>query len=138
MENTIKEIYERDFGTAYETYKSAVKVDNSIKLQDVKDYMSSRDDKQTHFTYKKYNSCISPGVSFEYEIDLMFMSQNDENIGLVAVDNFSKIDHLVVIKNKQPDAIIRGLKEIINKMGKPKQLYSDEEGSLMHLDILDS
>ena len=57
------------------------------------------------------------------------MSQNDENIGLVAVDNFSKFAHIAVIKNKQPDEIIRGLKEIINNMGKPKQLYSDEEGS---------
>ena len=45
------------------------------------------------------------------------------------MDNFSKFAHIAVIKNKQPDGIIRGLKEIINKMGKPKQLYSDEEGS---------
>ena len=52
MENNIKEIYENDFGTAYETCKSAVKVD-SIKLQDVKDYLNSRDDKQTHFKSKK-------------------------------------------------------------------------------------
>ena len=59
----------------------------------------------------------------------MFMSQNDANIGLVAVDNFSKFAHIAVIKNKQPDEIIRGLKEIIHIMGKPKQLYSDEEGS---------
>ena len=57
------------------------------------------------------------------------MSKHDENIGLVAVENFSKFAHIAVIKNKQPDEIIRGLKEIINKMGKPKQLYSDEEGS---------
>ena len=57
------------------------------------------------------------------------MSKNDENIGLVAVDNFSKVAHIAVIKNKQPDEIIRGLKESINKMGKPKQLYSDEGGS---------
>ena len=77
----------------------------------------------------KNNSVISPGVSYEYEVDLMFMSQNDANIGLVAVDKFSKFAHIVVIKNKQPDEIIRGLKEIIDKMGKPKQLYSDEEGS---------
>ena len=63
MENTINEIYEWDFGTAYKTYKSAVQVDNSIKFQDVKDYLNSREDKQTHFKYKKYNSCISPGVN---------------------------------------------------------------------------
>ena len=49
MENTIKEIYERDVGTAYETYKPAVKVDNSIKLQDVKVYFNSLQSTQTHF-----------------------------------------------------------------------------------------
>ena len=42
------------------------------------------------------------------------MSKNDENIGLVAVDNFSNFAHIAVIKNKQPDEIIRGLKEIID------------------------
>ena len=36
--NTIKEIYETNFGTAYETYKDAVKKDSGIRLQDVKDY----------------------------------------------------------------------------------------------------
>ena len=59
----------------------------------------------------------------------MFMSKNDENIGLVAVDNFSKYSSIVVIKNKQPDELIRGLKENFKTMGKPTQLYSDEEGS---------
>ena len=38
MENVIKEVYETSFGTAYQVYKEAVKKDNSIKLQDVKDY----------------------------------------------------------------------------------------------------
>ena len=49
----IKEVYETNFGTAYETYKDAVKKDSSIRLQDVKDYLGSREDKQTHFKYKK-------------------------------------------------------------------------------------
>ena len=57
------------------------------------------------------------------------MSQTDAIIGLVAVDNFSKMADIVVIKNKQTDEIIRGLKEIFKTMGEPKQLYSDEEGS---------
>ena len=73
MENTIKEICERDSGTAYETYKSAVKVDNSIKLQDVKNYLNGLESTQTHFKYKKYNSYVSPGVNYEYEVDLMFV-----------------------------------------------------------------
>ena len=41
MEAIIKEVYQSNFGTAYETYKEAVKKDNSIRLQDVKDYLNS-------------------------------------------------------------------------------------------------
>ena len=48
-QKTIKEIYETNFGTAYETYKIAVKKDTRIRLQDVKDYLNSREDKQISF-----------------------------------------------------------------------------------------
>jgi hypothetical protein len=126
----IKQTYETNFGTAYEVYKEAVKKDSSIRLQDVKDYLASREDKQTHFKYKKYNSFVSPGANFEYEVDLMFISNRDQNIGLVAIDNFTKMASVAIIKNKQPDEVIAGLKHIFDKLGgKPKQLYSDEEGA---------
>ena len=110
----------------------------AIKLQDVKDYLNSRDDKQTQFKHKKYNSCISPGVNYEYEVDLMFMSKNDEKIGLVAVDNFSKFAHIAVIKNKQPDETIRGLKVFfILKWGNQSNYTAMKRDHLMHLNILD-
>ena len=70
-QNTIKEIYETNFGTAYETYKEAVKKNTNIRLSDVKDYLNSREDKQTSYKYKKYDSCVSPGAKFEFEIDIM-------------------------------------------------------------------
>ena len=37
MEAIIKEVYQSNFGTAYETYKEVVKKGNGIRLQDVKD-----------------------------------------------------------------------------------------------------
>ena len=43
MEEVIKQVYESNFGTAYETYKEVVKTDNSVRLQDVKDYLNSLD-----------------------------------------------------------------------------------------------
>ena len=49
MEEVIKEVYESNFGSAYETYKEAVKKDNSIRLQDVKNYLSKRDDIQVKY-----------------------------------------------------------------------------------------
>ena len=47
----------------------------SINVQDVKDYLKGLGSTQTHFNYKKYNSFIRPGVNYEYEVDLMFMSK---------------------------------------------------------------
>ena len=40
-EAIIKEAYEHNFGTAYETYKQSVKQDSSIRLQDAKDYFKA-------------------------------------------------------------------------------------------------
>ena len=134
MEAIIKEVYQSNFGTAYETYKEAVKKDNSIRLQDVKDYLSKRDDIQVKYKPKSYNSFVSPGANFEYEIDIMDIeaknSTSDTRYGLVAIDNFTKIAEVIPINNRTPESIIAGLKKIIAEMGKPKQLYSDEESSV--------
>ena len=102
-QKTIKDIYETNFGTAYETYKEAVKKDSSIRLQDVKDYLSSREDKQTHFKYKKYNSFVSPGAKFEFEVDILDVLARIPNpskvprYGLVAIDNFTKVADIMPI-----------------------------------------
>ena len=131
MEAIIKEIYHSNFGTAYETYKEAVKKDARVRLQDVKDYLNSLESVQTHFKYKKYNSFVSPGANFEYEVDIMDIgtSVTEFRYGFVAVDNFTKMASVIPIENKQTDEIIRALKQVIETLGKPKQLYSDEEGA---------
>ena len=41
-----------------------------------------------------------------------------------------KMVSVIPIKNRSPSEIIRGLKLIIEELGQPKQLYSDEESSL--------
>ena len=134
MEAIIKEVYESNFGTAYETYKEAVKKDNSIRLQDVKDYLKSLESVQVKYKPKSYNSFVSPGANFEYEIDIMDIeakgSTSDTRYGLVAIDNFTKIAEVIPIKNRTPESIIAGLRKIIAEMGKPKQFYSDEESSV--------
>ena len=49
--------------------------------------------------------------------------------GFVAVDNFTKMVSVIPIENIQPDEIIRALKKVIDNLGKPKQIYSDEGGA---------
>ena len=79
------------------------------------------------------NSFVSPGAKFEFEIDLTDVLARDGDgirYGLCAIDNFTKMVSVIPIKNISPSEIIRGLKLIIEELGKPKQLYSDEESSL--------
>ena len=114
-------------------YKEAVRKDNSIRLQDVKDYLNSPDSVQTQFKYKNYNSFASPGAKFEFEIDIMDVLARDGDgvrYGLCAIDSFTKMVSVIPIKNRSPSELIRGLKLIFEELGKPKQLYSDEESSL--------
>ena len=51
-EEIIKEAYEKEFGTAYDTYRQIVKEYPNIRLQDVKDYLNSLESVQTHFKHK--------------------------------------------------------------------------------------
>ena len=129
-EEIIKETYETNFGTAYETYKTAVKQSPDIRLQEVKDYLNSRQDIQVKFKYKKYNSFVSPGKNYEYEVDIADVLARDGGdgirYGLCAIDNFTKMVSVIPIINRKPSEIIRGLKLIFEQLGKPKQLYSDE------------
>ena len=106
----------------------------------MKDYLSKRGDIQVKYKPKSYNSFVSPGATFEYEIDIMGIEANgstsDARYGLVSIDNFTKIAGVVVIKNRTPESMIEGIREIIASMGKPKQLYSDEESSMRSLKMV--
>ena len=91
---------------------------------------------------KTYNSFVSPGAKFEYEIDIMDIeakgSTTDTRYGLVAIDNFTKIAEVAAIKNRTPESMVEGIKKIITSMGKPKQLYSDEDSSMRSLKMKNS
>ena len=50
--------------------------------------------------------------------------------GLVAVDNFTKVVSVIPIKNKQVKEIMRALEKEFASMGKPQNVYSDEEGAM--------
>ena len=72
MEEVIKQVYESNFGSAYETYKEAVQTDNIIILQDVNTtILIKRDDIQVKSKPRGSNSFVSPGARFEFEIDIM-------------------------------------------------------------------
>ena len=49
--------------------------------------------------------------------------------GLIAIGNLTRVAKVIPTKNRQPTALTSALKSIFQSMGKPKQLYTDEESS---------
>ena len=143
-ERIIKEVYEnreQGYGSIKDTFKQAVKKDPSIKLDDVKKYLDKQPHRQTQFTYKKFNSFVSPGPKFEFEMDLIDMTKKaGENAGYqygwVTIDNFTKFAWVVPMKEKNAENLIDACEVVFHVMGKPKQVYSDQEPALTGNDLI--
>ena len=123
------------YGSMKTTLQDAKKKDPSIQMEDVKQFFSKNVDEKRK--PRGENSFVAPHPYFEFQLDLFFISPNDVEskqkfrVGLVLIDIFTKYAVVIPIKSKQPDDILAGLMEGMNKMGKkPKMIYSDEESSL--------
>jgi len=127
--------YDKDngFGSINDTYKQANKVLNTITINDVKEFITRQKGRQTK-AYKGFNSYVANDILEEIQIDLADFTKSAEvnngyRYAFVAIDIFSKIIHAIAIKDKTPSECVRALKEVLNKIGIPKQLYHDNEGS---------
>ena len=134
-EKVIRSIYydEDGFGSVKETYQNSKKVLDSITLNDVKQWM----DKQTIAQlkpYKGFNSYVAHHPLQEIQIDIADFTKsgavnNNFRYLFVAIDIFTKFCHAVPMKDRQPQESVRALKEVIDKMGVPENIYHDFEGS---------
>ena len=83
---------------------------------------------------KGYNSFVAPEANYEYQIDLMFFSDLENQkfkVGMACIDIFSKYAVVVAIKSKQEGDVAAGILECLNKMkNTPKIIYTDDEGAL--------
>ena len=126
--------YDRSgYGSILNTYKEAKSKDKSITLSDTNKFFEEYVNKKDR-QVKGYNSFVAPRAFYEYEVDLFFINdlQNQKNkIGMACIDIFTKYAVVVVIQSKQEGDVAAGVLESINKMGrKPEIIYSDGESSL--------
>ena len=142
-QNIVSDIYfdRSGFSSKSTTLQDAKKKDASITLEDVNKFF--RENVEQKRKPRGQNSFVAEHAFFEFQLDLFFISNNDlENqkfrVGLVLIDIFSKYAVVIPIKSKQPADVLAGLMEGMQKMdGKPKMIYSDEEGNLNSGDILE-
>ena len=80
------------------------------------------------------NSFIALRSAYEYQMDLLFISDLKEQkfkVGVQMIDVFDKFMHTVPIKSKKEGCVASGMIECLNKMGKkPEIIYTDDEGAL--------
>ncbi len=60
------------FGSVMNTFKEVLKVDPTITLEEVKEWIEKNTQRKTNLP--GYNSYVAPGPKHEYQIDLFFMS----------------------------------------------------------------
>ena len=128
------------YGSIQDVYKQAKSINDSITLQDVKDFFSKLPQKQTQFRYKGYNSFMVNNFLDQLQLDIADFTQhatvNDGyRYALVGVDVFSRYGWAIPIKTKQPHDVLNAFKEIIRIIGKPKSIFSDMEGAVLSNDF---
>ena len=133
-QDIIKKIYfdPVGFDSIKRTFEDARKKDKTITLDDVKQFFKTNVEQKKQL--KGYNSFVANEAKFEYQIDLFFISlkdfPNERNIGgVLCIDVFSKFITIIPIKAKTIAVILDAIKQIINKVGKPKNVYTDNEGA---------
>ncbi len=130
-DNIISKIYfdPAGFSSIQKTYQDAREKDSSITLQNVKNWFSKNVERTKQL--KGYNSYINDEAFEEFQVDIAFFKAGELEPALVMIDIFSKYATVIPIKSKETPDVIAGIMEGFHKMGgKPKMIYSDNEGAL--------
>ena len=67
------------------------------------------------------NSFVAPHSAHEYQMDLFFINDLEDQkfkVGIIMISVFDKFMHVVAIKGKKEEALASGMIECLHKMGK--------------------
>ena len=125
--------YDRSgFGSVATTYKDAKAKDETITLNDVKEWFKKNVEQKKQL--RGYNSFVPNEPYWEYQLDLFFINDIPEQkfrVGVALMDIFAKYATVIPIKGKTEGDVASGMIQGFKEMGKmPKLLYTDDEPSL--------
>ena len=120
------------YGSIKQTYEEAKKKDKTITIKDVKDFIDKHVEQKKQL--RGMNSFIAQKPKQEYQMDLFFISKKDfpneeYTGGSLMIDIFTKFINIIPIKTKTIPELLEAIKKVLNKMGKPESIYTDNEGA---------
>ena len=129
---------EHGYGSKTNTLKHAKEIDKSITMDDINKFMnkvSFRNKKG----YTNYNSFIVNYPRDEFMIDLIEMGflKGEYYYCFICLDIFSKFAYAIEIPNKNTNSTAIVLRDVLQKMGIPKAIASDDgpefKGEFKHI-----
>ena len=136
-DKTISKVYynvESGFGSVAKTHAAAKKIDPSITRAHVKSFLDKQEIRQDK-KRRGYNSFIPFAPLEEFQFDLADFGASTEKFryAFVAIDSFSKKLAVVPIANKTPEECVKALDIVVEKLGTPNYVYTDDGGEFKGL-----
>jgi hypothetical protein len=145
-EEVISQVYydlEKGFGNLVETFQQAKALDKSITRADVQDFLARQEGTQNKKA-KQNNSFVPLAEARQqFQMDLADFGEAKGRAAnadwyryaLVANDIFTKKVAVVPMKNKASETTAQALDKILQKLGQPVEIFTDEGGEFMgHFD----
>ena len=129
----IKDVYldpRSGFGSVASTLKAAKERNPFVKRSEVKDFFETLRERQDR-PQRGYNSFVPQEPMHEVQVDLAFMSSfggKPYPYMLVAIDSFSKKVAAIPLKDRLATTTATAMRTIIDRLGVPAQVYSDDGG----------
>ena len=133
----IGEIYfdRAGFGSKQTTLKDAREKENTITMKDVEYFFKKN--VEIKRKQQSWNSFVAPHNKHTYQLDITFFRQQDFDkkqkylMALTCIDVLSKYAVAMPLEYKDAPTVIDIMPDIFRRMGgKPKIIYSDDEGVL--------
>jgi len=132
------------FQSADKLYRKAKKIDSSITLKQVKDFLAQQSTAQITKEVKRnknFNSIISPSVRNNYQCDLMNLPNPALNGGykylFSIIDVYSRYVFSTPIKTKSGDVVFEAFKKMIQTNGACKNLNCDLGSEFIYKPFVD-
>ena len=120
------------FGSKQRTLSEAREKDKTITVSDINEFFRKNVEQKRQPVGQ--NSFVAPHSAYEYQMDLFFINDLDEQkfrVGMLMIDVFDKFMHVVPLRGKKEEDLASGMIECLNKMGKkPEIIYTDDEGAM--------
>lgn len=132
-EDIIRKVWyspETGFSGVDQTYKTLRKLGHNISRKEIKKFIEKQEVAQVNKkNYGKQGSFIPPYPLYQFQVDLIHLENthlNKASYGLVCIDIFSKKGDIELIKRKSAPQVTEAFAKILNRMGKPEYVLSDD------------